>query len=63
MKVRLIKCNDGEELGDDLTLGKVYTCFQIAKTWKGDDVAGIIDDAGEDNELYEGEYEIVKEDF
>ena len=56
-KVKFIKCNEGEEL-IDLTLGKEYF------GWFSDE-PGVFtvdeDDVGQQNELYDGEYELVLE--
>lgn len=68
MKVKLIKLLD--EVGDwkdldnnDLTIGQTYEvieeysnlCTEPNSVW-------IIDDAGDENEIYEGEYEVVDEE-
>lgn len=56
IKAKLIKCNDGEHLLD-LTVGKVY------EGWLDDEDSTFTvdkDDRGDQNELYEGEYEIVE---
>ena len=56
-KVKLVKCNEGEHL-IDLTLGKEYY------GWFSDE-PGVFtvdeDDVGQQNELYDGEYELVLE--
>lgn len=58
MKVRLIACNEHEVLLD-LTLGNVYE----VSGGKVGGVLAITDDAGDDSELYFGEYEVVDEEF
>ena len=56
-KVKLVKCNEGKLL-IGLTLGKEYL------GWFSDE-PGVFtvdeDDAGDQNELYDGEYELVSE--
>lgn len=56
MKVKLIKLSFGDEAADvDLTVGKVYEGLKPVGKWMQ-----IIDDAGEVNHLYEGEWEAVE---
>lgn len=53
--VKMIQCNEGEEL-IDLTIGNLY------QGWFSEDDSTFVvdkDDAGEQNELYFGEYEVV----
>lgn len=52
MKVRMIYSHDADA---DLTFGKVYDCKYIGNTGH----AHIIDDIGELNVLFKGQYEIV----
>lgn len=56
MKVRFVKSLQDWSLVD-VTLGQVYELTEIDEV--GD--AHIIDDAGECNTLYAGEYEVVNE--
>lgn len=67
-KVKLVKFIDtnSDPYHIDLTIGKVYdvdtdNCYNWPEgsIYTGQ-VAAIKDDAGEPNELYEGEYEIVE---
>lgn len=57
MKVKLIKFKDGEleYLKNDLTIGKIYDVDVI----DDDGDAWIIDDAGDENNLYAEEFEVV----
>ena len=53
--VKMIQCNEGEEL-IDLTIGNLY------QGWFSEDDSTFVvdkDDAGEESELYFGEYEVV----
>lgn len=54
MKVRLNRINNGDEL-IDLTIGKIYDVTEIDR----DGDAWIIDDVGDVNNLYVGEFEEV----
>lgn len=56
MKVRFLKSIEDWTL-TDLTLGQVYEVFETDEY--GDVI--VIDDAGETNGLYFGEYEVVNE--
>lgn len=56
MKVRFVKSLEDWSLVD-LTLDQVYECTDIDEF--GD--ANIIDDVGQPNSLYAGEYEVVSE--
>lgn len=54
MKVRFVKSLEDWSV-TDLTLGQVYDVVELDET--GDAI--IIDDAGETNGLYFGEYEVI----
>lgn len=60
--VKLVKFNDGESTFG-LTIGNIY---QVAGTYKSFDSEKLVvtieqDDDGDENELYEGEYEVFEE--
>lgn len=55
MKVRLNQITNGDAL-IDLTIGKVYDVTEI----DSDGDAWIIDDVGDENNLYVGEFEVIE---
>jgi hypothetical protein len=57
MKVKLINFKEGENVlfTQDLTIGKVYDVAYF----DDDGDAWIIDDAGDENNLYAGEFEVI----
>lgn len=56
MKVRLLKLNFGDDPAEiDLTIGKIYTAEKFTS-----DMIKVIDDVGDGNILYDGEWELVE---
>lgn len=59
-KVKLIKFIEEDYFNGDLTIGNVYKVESVHKRYKGLVVTIEADDRGDQNELYEGEYEVVE---